>query len=176
MVCGAMCWRPAGQPSAAASASSSTSPCIVCSARTSAFRVEGTPTFLNGGPLQPRLNPNEATYLAPDRGIAPAALARLRRLIGRRTEGGGVSLVMPVPQHQAGSGLIQALRSVCTQWCERWELICVDDASTEPQVAFVLDWFAQTEPRIRVITRPATSVLRVPPISASRRRRCRSSR
>jgi GT2 family glycosyltransferase len=116
-------------------------------------RVEGTPTFLNGGPLQPRLNPNEATYLAPDRGIAPAALTRLRGLIARRTEGGGVSLVMPI-HNTKREWLIEALRSVCTQWCERWELICVDDASTEPQVAFVLNWFARTEPRIRVIHTP----------------------
>ena len=116
-------------------------------------RIKGTSIVLNGGPQQPKLNPNIRLYLTPDRGIAPAILRRLRTRINRGAQGLGVSLVMPV-YNTRHEWLVEALRSVCTQWCEAWELICVDDASTEPHVARVLAWFAQMDSRIRVIRSP----------------------
>jgi hypothetical protein len=116
-------------------------------------RIKGTTIILNGGPQQPKLNPNIRRYLTPDRGIRPDVIRRLRARMNNGLQGLGVSLVMPVynPRHE---WLVEALRSVCTQWCDVWELICVDDASTEPHVARVLAWFAQMEPRIRVIRSP----------------------
>ncbi len=116
-------------------------------------RVQGTSILLNGGPRQPKLNPNIAQYLLPDRGIAPAVLRRLRARIAHRTMGSAISIIMPV-HNTRREWLVEALRSVCTQWCDRWELICVDDASTAPHVAMVLAWFAQTDARIRVIHTP----------------------
>ena len=116
-------------------------------------RIKGTNIILNGGPQQPKLNPNIRRYLAPDRGIAPAVFRRLRARINRGLNGLGVSLVMPV-YNTPHDWLVEALRSVCTQWCDAWELICVDDASTEPHVARVLAWFAQMDSRIRVIHLP----------------------
>ena len=117
-------------------------------------RIKGTNIFLNGGPQQAKLNPNIGRYLTPDRGIAPAAIRRLRARANRGLQGLGVSLVMPV-YNTRREWLVEALRSVCTQWCDAWELICVDDASTEPHVARVLEWFAQMDSRIRVIRSPA---------------------
>jgi GT2 family glycosyltransferase len=116
-------------------------------------RIKGTNILLNGGPQQPKLNPNIRRYLAPDRGIAPAVLRRLRARINRGAQGLGVSLVMPV-YNTRHDWLVEALRSVCTQWCDAWELICVDDASPQPHVARVLAWFAQMDSRIRVIHLP----------------------
>jgi O-antigen biosynthesis protein len=114
-------------------------------------RIKGTNIILNGGPQQPKLNPNIRRYLMPDRGLAPAVIRRLRARMNYGLQGLGVSLVMPV-YNTRHEWLVEALRSVCTQWCGAWELICVDDASTQPHVAHVLAWFAQTDSRIRVIT------------------------
>ncbi len=116
-------------------------------------RIKGTTIVLNGGPQQPKLNPNIRAYLTPDRGLAPAVIRRLRARMNSGLQGLGVSLIMPV-YNTRNDWLTEALRSVCTQWCDAWELICVDDASTEPHVARVLGWFAQMEPRIRVIRSP----------------------
>jgi GT2 family glycosyltransferase len=113
-------------------------------------RIRGTVVVLNGGPQQPRLNPNIRAYLTPDRGIPPAVFGRLRARMNRSARGLGVSLVMPV-FNTRHDWLMEALRSVCTQWCDAWELICIDDASTAPHVAGMLNWFAQTDQRIRVI-------------------------
>jgi O-antigen biosynthesis protein len=116
-------------------------------------RIKGTNILVNGGPQQPKLNPNIRRYLTPDRGIAPAVLGRLRARMNGGAKGLGVSVVMPVFNTRY-DWLVEALRSVCTQWCDAWELICVDDASTEPHVAQVLAWFAETESRIRVLRSP----------------------
>jgi GT2 family glycosyltransferase len=116
-------------------------------------RIKGTNIILNGGPQQPKLNPNIRRYLSPDRGIAPAVINRLRARMNHRLQGLGVSLVMPV-YNTRREWLVEALRSVCTQWCDAWELICVDDASTLPHVSGVLAWFAQMDRRIRVLHAP----------------------
>ena len=116
-------------------------------------RIKGTNIVLNGGPQQPKLNPNIRDYLTPERGILPAVFRRLRARMNSGLHGLGVSLVMPI-YNPRRDWLVEALRSVCTQWCDAWELVCVDDASTEPHVARVLSWFAQTDPRIRVIHSP----------------------
>jgi GT2 family glycosyltransferase len=116
-------------------------------------RIKGTNIVLNGGPQQPKLNANIRTYLTPDRGIAPEVIRRLRARMSRVPQGFGVSLVMPV-YNPRRDWLVEALRSVCTQWCDAWELICVDDASTQPHVAGVLNWFAQMDRRIRIIQSP----------------------
>ena len=116
-------------------------------------RIKGTNIILNGGPQQPKLNPNILRYLTPDRGIAPAVIRRLRARMNHGAMGLGVSLVMPV-YNTRHEWLVEALRSVCTQWCDAWELICVDDASTEPHVEGLLAWFAQMDSRIRIIRAP----------------------
>lgn len=117
-------------------------------------RVKDTDIILNGGPQQPKLNPNIKEYLTPDRGIPPQVLRRLRAKMDASAEGCGISLVMPV-YNTRHDWLTEALRSVCTQWCGAWELICVDDASTDPRVSRTLSWFAQMEPRIRVVSSPS---------------------
>lgn len=117
------------------------------------IRVKDRDVILNGGPQQPKLNPNIQAYLLPDRGIGAEQLERLRRRMDHAARGSGLSIVMPVYNTRA-EWLSEALRSVVTQWCGAWELICVNDASTAPHVAAMLEWFARMDTRIRVITSP----------------------
>lgn len=116
-------------------------------------RIKGSGVILNGGPHQPKINPNIRSYLTPERGIPPNVLGRLRARMNRQATGLGISIVMPV-YNTRPEWLTEAVRSVCTQWCGAWELICVDDASTAPHVAAMLAWFAQTDSRIRVLRLP----------------------
>ena len=50
--------------------------------------------------------------------------------------------------------LIEALDSVRAQWCDRWELICVNDCSTQPHVSQILQAYAKADNRIRVFNAP----------------------
>lgn len=60
-----------------------------------------------------------------------------------------VSIVMPV--YNAGRFLREAINDIRAQTYENWELICVDDGSTD-QSLLVLEYFAEKDDRIRIIT------------------------
>ena len=59
-----------------------------------------------------------------------------------------VSVVLPV--YNAGKHLVTAIGSIVDQAFQDWELICVNDGSTD-QSPLILDWFANRDPRIHVI-------------------------
>ncbi len=59
-----------------------------------------------------------------------------------------VSIVLPV--FNAGRHLVTAIGSIVDQTFQDWELICVNDGSTD-QSSLVLDWFANRDARVRVI-------------------------
>lgn len=63
-----------------------------------------------------------------------------------------MSIVMPV-YNTPVDWLRRAINSVISQFCSRWELLCVDDASTEPLVQQVLTEFSAVDSRIKVIRR-----------------------
>ncbi len=117
------------------------------------IRVAGTDLVLPGSPKIATQNPNLLRYLRPLRGLDPAVLPRMKRMMNHRAGPAGVSIIMPV-YNTPREWLIQALESVRTQWCDHWELICVDDCSTAPHVAQVLSAFAKHDPRIRVFKAP----------------------
>ena len=116
-------------------------------------RVAGTDLVLPGSPKIATQNANMLRYLRPLRGMDPALLPRMKRMMNHRAGPSGVSIIMPV-YNTPRDWLIQALESVRTQWCDRWELICVNDCSTEPHVAQVLSAFAKHDHRIRVFNSP----------------------
>jgi glycosyltransferase involved in cell wall biosynthesis len=64
-----------------------------------------------------------------------------------------VSVVMPT-YNSDEKFLRQAIESVLAQSYSRWELCVADDASSEPHVRAVLEEYARTESRIKVIFRP----------------------
>ncbi|MEO7413117.1 MAG: glycosyltransferase [Opitutaceae bacterium] len=65
---------------------------------------------------------------------------------------------MVVPAYNAALHLQAALASVQTQTFSDFELIIVDDGSTDRTKA-ILDRFASTEPRLRVVSRPNTGIV-----------------
>ena len=116
-------------------------------------RIAGTDLVLGGSPKVATQNPNMLRYLRAGRGLNPASLPRLKRMMNHRAGPGGVSIIMPV-YNTPRDWLIEALESVRVQWCDRWELICVNDCSTAPHVAQILTAFAKHDHRIRVLNAP----------------------
>jgi glycosyltransferase involved in cell wall biosynthesis len=60
-----------------------------------------------------------------------------------------ISIVLPV--HNGEAYLAQAIESVLGQTCADFELICVDDGSTD-RTPEILERFAKADPRIRIVT------------------------
>ncbi len=116
-------------------------------------RVAGTDMVLPGSPKVATQNTNMLRYLRPLRGMRPESLSRLKRMMNHRTRPSGLSIIMPV-YNTPREWLLQALESVRTQWCDRWELVCVNDCSTLPHVAQILAAFAKHDQRIRVLNSP----------------------
>jgi glycosyltransferase involved in cell wall biosynthesis len=85
--------------------------------------------------------------------IKPAVRQRLARRMTSETTGITITMVMPV-YNTRRDWLIEALNSVMGQWSAGWELICVDDGSTQPHVRAVLEAARCRDPRIRVIHSP----------------------
>lgn len=67
-----------------------------------------------------------------------------------------ISVVLPV--YNAGRYLAQAVESVLAQTFRDFELIAVDDGSTDNSRA-LLETFARRDPRVRVISRPNTGIV-----------------
>ncbi len=78
----------------------------------------------------------------PDDGLAP------------EENGPSFGIVMPVFNPQPAH-LLLALDSVRAQTWPKWELIAVNDASTDPRIAGILDQAAREDSRIRVLHRSA---------------------
>jgi O-antigen biosynthesis protein len=77
-------------------------------------------------------------------------LDKLRRRLDRTVADRSLSIVMPVYEPKA-EWLREALDSVLGQWCSRWEILCVNDASSSPHVREILDEYAARDIRVRPI-------------------------
>ena len=116
-------------------------------------RIVGTAQPLPGSPRRVEVNRNLLKFLHRRESMQPGVLPRLRRSLNHRAQGAGISFIMPV-FNTPRAWLIEALESVRQQFCDQWELICVDDGSTSPHVQEVLASYAAREPRVRVLTSP----------------------
>lgn len=114
------------------------------------IRIAGTPNILPGSPRRLTLNANVRRFQRRRRDLPDGVLPRLRRALNYRAGTDGISFVMPV-HNTPRAWLIEALESVRAQFCDAWELICVDDGSTLPHVAEILAGYAAREPRVRVL-------------------------
>lgn len=116
-------------------------------------RLTRSSRALANSPCQPADDDHVSTWLQRWEGLNDQERVELRQLFDRETEGLTLSIVMPVydpPIHW----LKQAMDSVLGQFCSRWELICVNDASSDPNVARTLSAYAMMDPRIRVLQLP----------------------
>jgi GT2 family glycosyltransferase len=114
-------------------------------------RVAGTNLVLPGSPIRVAINRNLLRFLHRRQTLPPGVLPRLKRALNFRAHGRGISFIMPV-HDTPRAWLIEALESVRQQFCDAWELICVDDGSTLPHVQEVLASYAARERRVRVLT------------------------
>lgn len=104
---------------------------------------------LSGSPFTPPADTHVDAWLTRHEGISDVELTGARLRLDEETTGQLLSIVMPV-YNTPRVWLIEALESVRVQLCSRWELICVDDASTEPHVAEILSDYAARDARIKV--------------------------
>lgn len=118
------------------------------------IRDAATGRRILGSPIRIDLNPCVARFRDRLRGLPAAKVERFKRRFCNRSAI-GISVVMPVYNTPA-AWLDQAIGSVLGQWHGRWELICVDDGSTEPGTAEILDRYAAMDERITVL-RPGTN-------------------
>jgi GT2 family glycosyltransferase len=116
-------------------------------------RIAGTSDILSGSPQRATTNRNMLRFLHRRQNLAPGTLPRLRRALNHRAGDSGITFIMPV-HDTPRAWLIEALESVRAQFCDRWELICVDDGSRAPHVAEILSGYAAREPRVRVLRSP----------------------
>ena len=117
------------------------------------LRIAGTDQVLSGSPRQISQNSNITRFLTRGATIPISVLHRLARRMMHQTRSITISIIMPV-FNTPRDWLIQALNSVNGQWSGNWELICIDDGSTEPHVREVLEAFSRHNPRIRVLRSP----------------------
>lgn len=123
---------------------------LACLGKPVFAQVRDSQTVLDGSPHLLRENPNIRRFLDRSGRLNAAGLARLKRRLNHRARGRGLSIVMPV-YNTPKDWLIEALESVRRQWCDHWELICVDDCSTEPHVLPTLQSYAAADQRISVL-------------------------
>jgi GT2 family glycosyltransferase len=116
-------------------------------------RFAGTSFTLAGSPHRILANGNMQRFLRRRDVLLgkPGVLPRLKRTLSHRAADTAISIIMPV-FNTPRTWLSEALESVRHQFCDAWELICVDDGSTAPHVRTLLKSYADNDPRVRVLT------------------------
>jgi GT2 family glycosyltransferase len=111
-------------------------------------RLAGTGEALRNSPQIGSLPEQITAWMNRKGRVVGAKLEKLRNRLDRRIGNRTLSIVMPVYDVR-GEWLEAAIESVRAQWCTRWELICVDDASPKPHIRQILESAAEADPRIR---------------------------
>jgi GT2 family glycosyltransferase len=116
-------------------------------------RFAGTKLHLPGSPIRILPNGNMQRFLKRRDVLRakPGVLPRLKRALTHRAGDLGVSIIMPV-FNTPRTWLSEALESVRHQFCDAWELICIDDGSTAPHVRSLLESYAKNDARVRVLS------------------------
>jgi GT2 family glycosyltransferase len=119
------------------------------------LRYAGTRALLQGSPQRIMPNGNLQRFLRRRDVLAarPGVLPRLKRALTHRAGSLGISIIMPV-YNTPRAWLLEALESVRHQFCDNWELLCIDDGSTAPHVKTLLESYALADKRVRVLSSP----------------------
>jgi GT2 family glycosyltransferase len=120
-----------------------------------AVRYAGTKVQVAGSPIKIMPNSNMQRFLRRrDVLLAkPGVLPRLKRALTHRAGDLGISIIMPVFDTPR-AWLLEALESVRHQFCDAWELICIDDGSTSPHVRTLIESYASRDARVRLLSSP----------------------
>jgi GT2 family glycosyltransferase len=120
-----------------------------------AVRYAGTKVQLAGSPIRIMPNSNMQRFLRRRDVLTakPGILPRLKRALTHRAGDLGISIIMPVFDTPR-AWLLEALESVRHQFCDAWELICIDDGSTAPHVRTLIESYASRDPRVRLLSSP----------------------
>lgn len=113
------------------------------------IRLSSSRKPLVNSPYQPEDEDSIGRWLVRWEGFKPDQLDEIRSTYDSETEGLTLSILMPVYDPPI-SWLEEAIDSVRAQLCGRWELICIDDFSTKPEVIDLLDRYAAEDERIKV--------------------------
>ena len=116
-------------------------------------RFAGTDVTLAGSPHRIMANGNMQRFLRRREVLLskPGVLPRLKRAMAHRAGDIAISIVMPV-FNTPRTWLSEALESVRHQFCDAWELICVDDGSTAPHIKDLLLSYARNDARVRILS------------------------
>jgi GT2 family glycosyltransferase len=118
-------------------------------------RFAGTGSLVAGSPIRITQNSNMQRFLRRRDVMLnkPGVLPRLRRALTHRAGDTGISIIMPV-HNTPRAWLSEALESVRHQFCDAWELICIDDGSTAAHVRPLIESYAARDPRVRLLSSP----------------------
>lgn len=116
-----------------------------------AARLDGSKRALVNSPYQPAKDDHLSLWLNRWSGLSDGSLTEVRSAMDREVDGQMLSIVMPV-YNPPIDWLKQALQSVSDQFCSKWELICVDDASSNIAVSATIAEFAARDPRIKLLS------------------------
>ena len=118
-------------------------------------RFAGTGVLVAGSPIRITQNGNMQRFLRRRDVLLgkPGVLPRLRRALTHRAGETGISIIMPV-YNTPRAWLSEALESVRHQFCDAWELICIDDGSSATHVRPLIESYAARDPRVRLLSSP----------------------
>lgn len=115
-----------------------------------AARLAGSADILAGSPQRAHANPAITAFIkGANRRLSARLAARLQARLAAQTEGLRLSLVMTV-HNPRPEWLAEAIASVRGQWAGAFELVVVDDGSTDPAIVRLLGEAATDDSRIKL--------------------------
>jgi GT2 family glycosyltransferase/tetratricopeptide (TPR) repeat protein len=113
-------------------------------------RLAGTNWALENSPKIARQPLAITNWMNRSERVTAEFRLRLQARLDREAKG-VLSIIMPVYNTNA-EWLLEAIGSVTSQWCSHWELVCVNNGSTQAHVGEILDEYARSDNRIKVVT------------------------
>lgn len=105
---------------------------------------------LANSPYKPSEEDHISRWLKRWEGLGGERHAEMCEAMDAETHGMLLSIIMPVHNPNI-DWLTQAIASVRDQFCGHWELICVDDASSDRRVVGTIQALALDDPRIKYL-------------------------